>query len=107
MAGPVLQEFLHVLTRKLMLAFHEAKKKKKKESNEQVYGAFLFWLHSRIEVSRHRLQGHAVPDPGLCSVSIKTENDPKEAGGLTNSPSDPHVMTERLLWVLRRIQGRG
>ena len=91
-----------------MLAFHEAKKKKKKkESNEQVYGAFLFWLHSRIEVSRHRLQGHAVPDPGLCSVSIKTENDPKEARGLTNSPSDPHVMTERLLWVLRRIQGRG
>ena len=32
MAGPVLQEFLHVLSGKLMLAFHEAKKKKKKKN---------------------------------------------------------------------------
>ena len=93
MAGPVLQEFLHVLTGKLMLAFHEAKKKKKKESNGQVYGAFLFWLHSRIEVSRQRLQGHVVPDPGPCSASIKTENGPKEACGLTNSLPDPNLHT--------------
>lgn len=62
MAGPVLQGFSHVLTVKLMLAFHEAKK-----SDEQVYGAFLFWLQSRIEVPRQKLQVYAVPDPGLYS----------------------------------------
>lgn len=78
--------------------------------HRQLAGALRLsaWLLGTCsQVSRHRLQGHAVPDPGLCSVSIKTEDGPKEARGLTNSPSDPHVMTERPLWVLRQIQGRG
>lgn len=72
------------------------RQKKKKESMNKFMGLSCFWLHSRIEVSRHRLPGHAAL--GSAPASVKT-NGPKEACGLTNSPSDPdlHVLTERPL----------